>query len=144
MGKPQYSQRFRNEWLNDARYKQWLMKVEGNDSKCFCKYCKTELLARLGDIERHGKTNKHIKAAEPFSSNRQSVLPFKPVNLESKLVEGRIGLFIAEHCSFQSTDHFIIYANPAFQIAKERPILSSIAQSALQLHVMCCRHILNN
>lgn len=118
MGKPQYSQRFRSEWLNDERYKQWLMRLEGCDTKCYCKYCKVELLARLGDIERHSKTKKHVRAAEPFSSSRQRALPFKPIRQESKLVEGRLALFIAEHCSFLTVDHLCDLCKSCFSDSK--------------------------
>ena len=34
-------------------YSKWLTKTEETDNKIFCKYCKTQLAAKLGDNERH-------------------------------------------------------------------------------------------
>ncbi|BFZ11768.1 hypothetical protein BsWGS_14807 [Bradybaena similaris] len=57
-----YSQRFRIAWLSDDRYKNWLDKVEGNDTKCFCKLCQKMLTAKSYDLENHRKSERHKKA----------------------------------------------------------------------------------
>lgn len=33
MGKVQYLQKFRDEWLNDKMFKDWLLKLESDSSK---------------------------------------------------------------------------------------------------------------
>lgn len=118
MGKPQYKQRFRAEWLNDNRYKHWLNRVEGDDRKCFCKYCKCIISAKVSDLERHRSTDKHKKAEQPFSSLRQSVLPFQKVSNETKISEGKLALFVAEHCAVRVADHLSDICTACFSDSK--------------------------
>ena len=73
MSKKSYGQRFRDEWLNDPRFKDWLRKTEGNDMKGYCKYCKCQFAAKLSDLERYRLTNKHKKAEEPLIGQLQGV-----------------------------------------------------------------------
>ena len=117
MGKTQYSQRFRKEWLRDNRYKNWLLEVPGDDKKGFCKFCKCSLTAKLCDIEKHRSTNKHKKAEEPFSTERQTVLPFKKLG-EAKKVEGTLAMFVAEHCSIRVVDHLSEVCKVCFNDSK--------------------------
>lgn len=108
MGKT-YTQRFRTEWLSDARYKNWLLRIDGDDRKCRCKYCSCTIAAKLYDIEKHRMTNKHKKAAEPFSSERhvQRLIPFQKVQCnETKKTEAKAALFIAENCPIVSVNFF--------------------------------------
>lgn len=51
MGKPQYTQKFRKEWLLNTLFTDWLVAVEGDDCKGRCRYCKTEVNAKLYDIK---------------------------------------------------------------------------------------------
>jgi hypothetical protein len=32
MGKPQYTQKFRNDWLNNKQFKDWLIEVEDDET----------------------------------------------------------------------------------------------------------------
>lgn len=118
MGKPSCKQRFRAEWLNDNRYKHWLNRVEGDDKRCFCKYCKCILSAKVSDLERHRTTDKHKKAEQPFSSFRQSVLPYQKVSNETKRVEGKLALFVAEHCVVRVADHLSDICTACFSDSK--------------------------
>lgn len=131
MGKPQYKQRFRAEWLNDNRYKHWLNRVEGDDRKCFCKYCKCIISAKVSDLDRHRSTDKHKKAEQPFSSLRQSVLPFQKVSNETKISEGKLALFVAEHCAVRVADHLSDICTACLVTAKGAVTLNSKDQNAL-------------
>lgn len=60
MGKTQYTQKFRDEWLVDALFKDWLVKIELDRNKARCRFCKTEVVAKWYDLLQHTKTKKHI------------------------------------------------------------------------------------
>lgn len=100
-----YAQHFRAEWLKDPNYEKWLRRVEGDDTKCVCKYCHCTLSAKRSDIDRHRQRLKHKKAEEPFSTERQGTIPFEKVSGDTHVTEGNVSLFIAEHCSLRVVDH---------------------------------------
>ncbi|CAG9825792.1 unnamed protein product [Phaedon cochleariae] len=55
--------------------KGWLQPCSTDTSKAYCKYCKSFVNAKLGDIKKHSKSLKHNKAAEkPSSCPRQQKL----------------------------------------------------------------------
>ena len=66
-----YTQKFREEWLTNSLYKNWLLRVSGDSTKCSCRYCSCILNAKVYDIDKHLKTEKHKKAAQPHSNERQ-------------------------------------------------------------------------
>lgn len=76
-----YSQRFRSAWLFDDRYKNWLQRIEGTDTKCMCRLCRTILTAKTYDIEKHRKTEKHKKAELVLSMypEQHAVISFEDV-----------------------------------------------------------------
>lgn len=113
-----YSQHFRVQWLTDSRFKDWLLKVDGDDTKCFCKYCKCTIAAKLSDLERHKKTLKHKKAEEPFSSQRQPKLQFVKPSESVHETEAGLCLFIAEHCSLRVVDHLSALCKHHFSDSK--------------------------
>jgi hypothetical protein len=47
-------------------------------------------VTKLGDVEKHRHTK---KVQKQLSSGRQEELPFKAVSNETRLVEGKTGLF---------------------------------------------------
>ena len=62
MGKPQYVQKFRNEWLSDPELKKWLIAKKNRDGEtiAFCQHCNCDLNStKLSDLRGHGKTKKH-------------------------------------------------------------------------------------
>jgi hypothetical protein len=63
-------QKFRQQWLQNDKFKNWLQMVEGVDSKGRCKYYKCFIGVRFNDIKRHVDTSKHRNAAAPFNSKR--------------------------------------------------------------------------
>lgn len=73
------------------------MKIEGDETKCFRKYCHYPLSAKLSDIERYRNTTKHKKA-------RQTLIYFETVSNDVQEIEGCVSLFVAEHCWFRVVD----------------------------------------
>lgn len=100
-----YTQRFRQEWLNDSKYSKWLSKAQGDDTKAYCKLCTCIITAKLSDLEKHRATAKHKRAEEPFSCQRQRTLPFERVDNDSRKSEAKMAMFIAEHCALRVVDH---------------------------------------
>jgi len=58
MGKVQYAQNFRVDWLRQNEFKSWLKDVTSDSSKAFCKICCCELRARRADLLNHMETKK--------------------------------------------------------------------------------------
>ncbi|KAK4882379.1 hypothetical protein RN001_005698 [Aquatica leii] len=52
-------QKYRKEWEKIAQFKDWLSENKTDNTKAVCKFCKCELLAKLHDLHRHTKTQKH-------------------------------------------------------------------------------------
>ena len=61
--------------------------------------------AKLCDIETHSKTAKHKKAEEPFTTQRQTTIPFEKVSDDIRETERSVSLFIAEDCLLRVVDH---------------------------------------
>ncbi|GBP01563.1 hypothetical protein EVAR_101094_1 [Eumeta japonica] len=102
MPKPQYTQHFRDSWLQDPHLKDWLQVIESTAGQVAkCKFCGTTLRSHYGDLKSHG-----IKEA----STKQKVIimqpkiPFKPEPTGSKK-EARLALFTAMHTSIRVVDH---------------------------------------
>lgn len=93
MGKPQYTQKFRKKWLQNTLFKDWLVVVEGDDCKGRCRYCKTEVNAKLYDIKQHVKTSKHISATQLLSSSRSLTNFCKPPSIKVNEVEASLSLY---------------------------------------------------
>jgi len=47
---PQYPQKFRDEWLNEKLFKNWIVKLE-DTTKARCKFCKCDLKAKKYDLQ---------------------------------------------------------------------------------------------
>ncbi|XP_026805976.1 uncharacterized protein LOC113549028 [Rhopalosiphum maidis] len=76
MGKPQYTQKFRNDWLNNKQFKDWLIEVEDDETK-----------------------------AKYFSTSRQLSKFIKPETSKSNSAEGSLSLFVAAHTSILPVNH---------------------------------------
>lgn len=64
MGKwAKYSKRYKKEWENEANLKEWILAVEGDDSKAACKFCNNTLRAHHSDLMTHAATVKHKRNA---------------------------------------------------------------------------------
>ena len=104
--------------------------------KGYCKYCKCQFAAKLSDLERHRLTSKHKKAQEPFSDQRQGVIPFKKISSESRSVEGALSLFIGCHCSVRVIDHLTDLCKTYFADSK--------SCADIKLHRSKCTAIIRN
>ena len=51
--------KFRDAWLLDDNFKEWLRKVEGNPEQAFCQACKKTMLADITSIKRHKLCGTH-------------------------------------------------------------------------------------
>ncbi|XP_022167837.1 uncharacterized protein LOC111031991, partial [Myzus persicae] len=136
MGKPQYTQKFRKEWLQNTLFKDWLVAVEGDDCKGRCRYCKTEVNAKFYDIKQHAKTSKHISATKLLSSSRSLTDFCKPPSIKVNEAEASLSLFIAVHCSILPIDHLGTLCHSTFG--------DSVAAKDFKLHRTKCTNIIIN
>lgn len=113
-----YDQCYRKCWESFTDLKDWLRPVEKDKKKAYCAFCKCELNAKLSDLRRHLETQKHVKAADPFSNARQTKLSFPKVNTKlnnaTSEAEGRLALLVSEKCSFNTTDSITDFCKKAF------------------------------
>lgn len=64
MGKwAKYSKRYKKEWEAEADLKEWILAVEGDNSKAACKFCNNSLRAHHSDLVSHAATVKHKRNA---------------------------------------------------------------------------------
>ncbi|KAJ4438314.1 hypothetical protein ANN_14256 [Periplaneta americana] len=133
-----YTRKFRKEWLSDERVKDWLLEVPGDPSIARCKYCQCSLNVRLSDLLDHGRTKKHLKASEQFSTSHQSKLQFIPVKhtYECAAAEAALSLFVINHCSVRSVDHLSDLTKRFFKGADHA--------SLLRLHRTKCSGLIRN
>ncbi|KAF2879095.1 hypothetical protein ILUMI_27072 [Ignelater luminosus] len=62
MPKPQYTQHFRDSWLQDPHLKDWLQVIKSTTGQVAkCKFCDTTLRSHYGDLKSHGKSKKHLQ-----------------------------------------------------------------------------------
>lgn len=62
MSKPQYTQHFRDSWLQDPHLKDWLQVIESTTGQLAkCKFCGTTLRSHYGDLKSHGMSKKHLQ-----------------------------------------------------------------------------------
>ena len=140
--RPTYNQSLRKAWLTLPELKGWLKPSQGEEKKAYCVYCKCDLIAKLTDLRRHAKSEKHKKAASPFIDVRQQTLSkwsagcTTTAQETTSQAEGRLALVVAEHTSFLTIDHLSEACKKAFY--------DSIATKNLKLHRTKCRNIIVN
>lgn len=138
--KSQYSQKFRDVWLQDKRFQEWLVKVPGNDNKAYCRFCKTELVAKVFDLQNHLHTKRHRTAAEPFSSQRQTKLDTfvapRRININCNRLEASLSLFVTTHCAIMNIDHLGVMCSELCG--------DSCAAKDLKLHRTKCSTMIKN
>ncbi|XP_037577192.2 probable peroxiredoxin prdx-3 isoform X3 [Dermacentor silvarum] len=62
-----YKQKFRDSWLQDERFKNWLVCVPHDPYRARCKLCNADLRAGKSELEKHARTKHHrdtVKAVE--------------------------------------------------------------------------------
>lgn len=105
MGKPQYKQKFRQEWLKEKIFCDWLQVVEGDPEKAYCKICCSEIRARKADLLNHSNTAKHLTSIKAVRIHPQGGIKFKPVNLKSQHAQAAMALFVSTHSAILAIDH---------------------------------------
>lgn len=82
---PQYIQKY-SKGVGKIRSDKRMAQSMHNpcSSKAYCRYCKVLLNAKLGDLIKHGQTLKHITASKLFSSKRQQMISFQPIDTCTK------------------------------------------------------------
>lgn len=119
--------------------KNWIQEIPTNKNEVFCKYCRCILKAHHALlVDHHTKTSKHIKAAEPFSSQRQSKLKLDQASsysLETAAVEMKMILFITCRCAIRCIDHLS-------EISK--PISKTVNINQIKLHRSKATAVLKN
>lgn len=111
-----YTQKFRKEWLQEGFYKDWTVEIPGDTNSARCKFCNSVYRTKLFDIKEHAKSKKHLTNSEPFSSARQMKINFHKVD-KSKTVarnEAQLALFVAQHCSMNTSDHLVDVVKKCF------------------------------
>lgn len=139
MPRPQYHQKFRNEWLKDPQLKDWLIDhVTEKGSVPKCKFCHCLLAPKLCDLKAHAKTKKHQSNAKPFSKSRQPALPFQPLRktTETQIAEGRMAMFVAAHTAVITSDHLNNLCKGCFT--------DSMTASMVQMKRSKCSGIIKN
>lgn len=136
MGKTQYPQKFRDEWLMESSFKSWLLKIENNTTKCRCRFCKTEINAKHFDLVQHAKSKKHQEASRAFSTSRSMTSFVQQNSLKTAAAEGALALFISVHCSILSCDHLGTLCKKQFQ--------ESDAGKNIKIHRTKCTTVITN
>lgn len=120
MSKKWYNQSFKDEWLNDENFKEWL-KEDASEKGCsYCICCETKIKnANKSMLIAHSKTSKHennIKFRKSTTKLDAFVKKRKPTeNEEVAKAELMISAFIAEHhLPFAQTDHLVEVCKKAF------------------------------
>ena len=116
-----YTQKYRKEWESDDKLKEWIQPILKNASLARCKFCKCDLKAHYHLLIEHTKTRKHTNAVEPFSSQRQARLPFRPAPQplqETAEAEAGMALFVTSHCALRNVDHLCQLNKRIFKSAK--------------------------
>jgi len=109
----------------------------GDDTRAFCLYCKGDFYAKLSDIKKHVKTQKHTQKAKPYDSATQSKLPLFNTRIidSAKKAEAIMALAMAEHCSMLACDHIGEAYKAAFS--------DSTAAKHLKMHRTKCTEMIN-
>lgn len=71
---PQYTQKFREEWLKEKQLKEWIIELENDNTKVRCRFCKCEIRTKRYDLKQHLKTKKHVETSKNFFTSRSVIL----------------------------------------------------------------------
>jgi len=70
---PQYAQKFREEWLKDKNFKDWIVVLENDNTKVRCRFCKCDIRTKRYDLNQHLKTKKFFRKSINPSSQIQPI-----------------------------------------------------------------------
>ena len=138
MGKwAKYNKNFQQSWLSESAFKNWLQEVKNDNTKAFCKVCKTELRAQKNDLTQHSKTNKHIKNMSTVTSNQTTVFKLFTKKETVSRFEIFISIYIACHTAIRNVDHLT-------DILKAHMPGSSSLTNKMKLHRTKCTALICN
>lgn len=80
---PKYNQHYRAEWELLSDFKEWLKPVENDTTKAYCKYCKSQIVAKYYCLKQHALSSKHLKAMEPLRGQKKIEFPKVIKNLNT-------------------------------------------------------------
>ncbi|KAK7873932.1 hypothetical protein R5R35_012946 [Gryllus longicercus] len=105
MPKVSGSRGYRLDWEREPWAIGWLTSYAEDQSKGYCKVCKSAMRAHAGDLQKHSATSTHNNNMSALPTGQQT-LPFKPKMSEmQKDKDLRLAVFIAMHSAIQSSDH---------------------------------------
>lgn len=118
-------QKFRDCWLKEADFRQWLIPDPGNIHKAKCKLCNTSFTAQIVVIRNHAKSNARLKFK---SSTRQEKIDSfvhqhastsSSIDNSVKRAEIKLCGFMVEHnLSFRVMDHMTDLLKSCFRVSK--------------------------
>ncbi|XP_043064673.1 uncharacterized protein LOC122320565 [Drosophila ficusphila] len=127
-----YKQKPRHAWMQDPAFKDWLTLDPSDDLKCFCKYCKSSINAKLCDLQAHAKTTKHKSSASSFSQTNKITI-VSSVSMKTSQKEAALCLYIATHSAVSPIDHLGLLCGNNFQDG-----------GAMKLHRSKCTSVIKN
>lgn len=131
MPKEVYKQKFRDCWLLQPDFKDWISRHNSDINKAYCKYCKCSINCKIDQIRAHMTTKKH--AQNTSSLVKQSTICFEPVkSSETCRQEAAIAMFIAQHCAIEPVGHLSELVNTHFGAKK------------VKLHRTKCTNLIKN
>ena len=110
--KRRYQSSFREEWLQDENYKEWLQKVDSDECMCKCRICSISFTVKYDGVKA---VNKHLQS-ERHKTNiitqkqNQSLLKFLPKQFsaeDDKITAAELTLTyhgVKHHHSYNSQD----------------------------------------
>lgn len=119
---------FCHSWLENKRFKPWLMELPNDPFHCFCSFCNCSFRCGLDAVMRHSDTKKHISECrirgfnfDFYTSDEESSLSFED---RKKIAEIKFAALIAEkNIPFQTAESILSF----FQdLGKEPVVLQSM------------------
>lgn len=95
------SQNFRQQWLKDPAFKDWLLPDTNDLTKAKCAFCPgTSMVAEISNLKTHASTRKHV-GNRPVSSGKTQTLTslgfqrgITPQNKEKACAEIKLAAFL--------------------------------------------------
>lgn len=127
----QYKQKPRDTWMRDPLLKDWLTIDKNDDTKCYCTYCKSSIVAKLCDLQAHAKTGKHKIASNCFK--QQNKIMFPVASQKTQQQEAVLCLYVAKHSAIKPIDHLSDLCSSKF-----------VDGNKIQVHRTKCTSIIKN
>ncbi|XP_055922703.1 uncharacterized protein LOC129953478 isoform X2 [Eupeodes corollae] len=132
--------KYLKQWELLPEFRGWLCQEEKESAastsavRAFCKVCKIAQVAKKSELQKHAKTQKHIRNASLLLTNKQpkmSSFLSKPSDVQVKEAEIKLCVFAAEHnIPFIAFDHLTALLKKIFtdsETAKNMTLCSTKA-----------------